>query len=321
MGVYRYRPRCCNVVKAYLEIVSTHFALYAWTRLQAFGCCAAQLVLSFHTFAAPVHASGNLNLRVGSKSTGLLSRLPSTKRKPRQRSLLNLLTTHQNITMTYTRLGRDTHPAPHSGLNLNDPPPQPNPIWRALNRASYINSSTRSPLRPRAVSRLSGATTTTTTSTASTTRRTWSPSPVRTLKRRPGSRTISISSSTFSSPFPQLGQPRASSPAPSPPPSTRRRRPKSKGYDDEDEYDGDDDIDRLAFPKFGGGVDAFRSGEKRIGGLDDGEDTWEVSADGSVRIIVKRGGRWGTKRGRWNRFKWALFVANTVVCVFFRCPF
>ena len=60
-----------------------------------------------------------------------------------------------------------------------------------------------------------------------------------------------------------------------------------------------------AVPKIGGGVEAFRSGEARMSGLND-DDYDGVSgglfdADGAPRKL------------RWNRFKWTLFTANCFV--------
>ena len=56
-------------------------------------------------------------------------------------------------------------------------------------------------------------------------------------------------------------------------------------------------------PKRGGGREAFRSGEARMPGVGD-EDY-----DG---VIPREGGK--TKpRLRWNKFKWTLFAANTLV--------
>ncbi|KAF8632348.1 hypothetical protein AX15_001929 [Amanita polypyramis BW_CC] len=56
-----------------------------------------------------------------------------------------------------------------------------------------------------------------------------------------------------------------------------------------------------ALPKMGGGVEAFRSGEARIGDMND-EDGY--------------GGGYGGRGGvrlRWTRFKWILFIAN-IIC-------
>lgn len=64
-------------------------------------------------------------------------------------------------------------------------------------------------------------------------------------------------------------------------------------------------------PKQGGGREAFRSNESRMPGENDDD------YDGVDMFGAKEGGR--TKsRGHWNRFKWILFVANTVVSV--PCP-
>lgn len=57
-------------------------------------------------------------------------------------------------------------------------------------------------------------------------------------------------------------------------------------------------------PKQGGGREAFRSNEARMPG--EGDDDY----DGME--FNKEGGRTRPK-GHWNRFKWCLFVANTLV--------
>lgn len=62
-----------------------------------------------------------------------------------------------------------------------------------------------------------------------------------------------------------------------------------------------------ALPKMGGGVEAFRSGEARMPGEND-EDYDGVTSG----WFGKEGGRTRPK-GRWNRFKWLLFVANVLV--------
>lgn len=59
-------------------------------------------------------------------------------------------------------------------------------------------------------------------------------------------------------------------------------------------------------PKQGGGREAFKSNEARMPG--DGDDDY----DGVDVFGTKEGGRTRPK-GRWNRFKWTLFVANFVV--------
>ena len=60
-----------------------------------------------------------------------------------------------------------------------------------------------------------------------------------------------------------------------------------------------------AVPKQGGGIDAFKSGEARIGGLQDEDD-----------IFLLDGQSKPARRLRWNRFKWALFVGNLLVSTF-----
>ncbi|KAI0674011.1 hypothetical protein C8Q78DRAFT_1068190 [Trametes maxima] len=69
------------------------------------------------------------------------------------------------------------------------------------------------------------------------------------------------------------------------------KRRKGKGLDD------------IHIPKRGGGREAFKANESRMPG--DGDDDY----DG-----VTFGGRNGAGKGRlrWNRFKWVLFVANTI---------
>lgn len=59
-------------------------------------------------------------------------------------------------------------------------------------------------------------------------------------------------------------------------------------------------------PKQGGGREAFKSNESRMPG--EGDDDY----DGVDVFGSKEGGR-TRPRGRWNRFKWCLFVANFVV--------
>ena len=59
----------------------------------------------------------------------------------------------------------------------------------------------------------------------------------------------------------------------------------------------------------GGGRDAFRAGENRMpGGDDEDYDGVEVSGWWS------KSGKGRKPRLRWNRFKWILFITNTVVC-------
>ena len=59
-------------------------------------------------------------------------------------------------------------------------------------------------------------------------------------------------------------------------------------------------------PKQGGGREAFKSNESRMPGEHDDD------YDGVDMFGAKEGGR-TRPRGRWNRFKWTLFVANTIV--------
>lgn len=62
-------------------------------------------------------------------------------------------------------------------------------------------------------------------------------------------------------------------------------------------------------PKRGGGVEAFRTGEARMPGQDDDDDD-----DGPV--FGAKGGK-PSRRLRWNKFKWTLFICN----IFVRAPF
>jgi hypothetical protein len=79
-----------------------------------------------------------------------------------------------------------------------------------------------------------------------------------------------------------------------------------------------DSADFLGVPKMGGGIDVFRSGEARMGGEGDGaEDGDGDEGDGSVRKWFVRGRRGDpqmfNKKLRWNKFKWILFISNTLV--------
>ncbi|KAF4580546.1 hypothetical protein EYR38_003145 [Pleurotus pulmonarius] len=65
-----------------------------------------------------------------------------------------------------------------------------------------------------------------------------------------------------------------------------------------------------ALPKMGGGVEAFRSGEARMPGEND-EDYDGVTSG----WFGKEGGRTRPK-GRWNRFKWLLFIANVFLSAY-----
>lgn len=60
-----------------------------------------------------------------------------------------------------------------------------------------------------------------------------------------------------------------------------------------------------ALPKQGGGLDAFKSNEARMGG-DDDDSGW---------FNGKEGGRTSRKL-RWNKFKWMLFFANLVLTIY-----
>ena len=65
-------------------------------------------------------------------------------------------------------------------------------------------------------------------------------------------------------------------------------------------------------PKMGGGVDAFRSGEARMGGPDDDdEDNSAAMEDGAGTGKDKKA--IGPGQLKWNKFKWALFFANLAV--------
>ena len=76
-----------------------------------------------------------------------------------------------------------------------------------------------------------------------------------------------------------------------------------------------DSVDFLGMPKMGGGVDAFKSGEARMGGEGDGND--DDYDDGTAKRWFVRGRKQDTqplkRKLRWNKFKWILFVANTMV--------
>jgi len=77
-----------------------------------------------------------------------------------------------------------------------------------------------------------------------------------------------------------------------------RRRRNGKGID-------------LMMRKQGGGVEAFRSGEARMPGAND--DDYDGVGSGWF------GGNSGPKdrrKARWNKFKWILFVANTILFIY-----
>ncbi|PPQ71732.1 hypothetical protein CVT26_007642 [Gymnopilus dilepis] len=89
-------------------------------------------------------------------------------------------------------------------------------------------------------------------------------------------------------------------------------------------------------PKMGGGVEAFRSGEARIGGEGDEDEDGEEDGDGEE--VDERGAGRGRKswfaysrtrngargrpghpkarKARWNGFKWCLFIANLALTLY-----
>ena len=77
-----------------------------------------------------------------------------------------------------------------------------------------------------------------------------------------------------------------------------------------------DSADFLVMPKMGGGVDVFKSGEARMGGEGDGDGDGDED-DASLKKWFVRGRKREpqvfNKKLRWNKFKWILFVSNTVV--------
>lgn len=66
-------------------------------------------------------------------------------------------------------------------------------------------------------------------------------------------------------------------------------------------------------PKMGGGVDAFRSGESRIGGPGDEDDEMEVEGGSQSRWFKTGTKKKGHEKLRWNKFKWVLFCSNLMV--------
>jgi hypothetical protein len=88
-----------------------------------------------------------------------------------------------------------------------------------------------------------------------------------------------------------------------------------------------DSADFFGVPKMGGGIDVFKSGEARMGGEgdgfdddDDNDDNGHGGGDGTAKRWFVRGRRQNSqplkKKLRWNKFKWILFIANTIVsCV------
>ncbi|TFK22474.1 hypothetical protein FA15DRAFT_644160 [Coprinopsis marcescibilis] len=105
----------------------------------------------------------------------------------------------------------------------------------------------------------------------------------------------------------------------------RRRRMKGK----------DIEMDPLRIPKMGGGVEAFRAGEPRMGGgRDDDDDYHNYGHEDSRATTTSRTGLWtfwkkdggiggnsrtgssSAKKMRWNRFKWTLFFSNVIFTVY-----
>ena len=92
-----------------------------------------------------------------------------------------------------------------------------------------------------------------------------------------------------------------------------------------------DSVDVLGVPKMGGGIDVFRSGEARMGGEGDGNDDEDDDDDDggtTKRSWFVRGRKQNSRplkrKLRWNKFKWILFAANTIVSllrIFFRPVF
>jgi len=70
-------------------------------------------------------------------------------------------------------------------------------------------------------------------------------------------------------------------------------------------------------PKMGGGVDAFRSGEARIPGAGDEDSDSDLRETQSSRwfgpCLGNKTQANGGRQLRWNKFKWALFISNTIV--------
>ncbi|KAF8997090.1 hypothetical protein BDQ17DRAFT_1363686 [Cyathus striatus] len=104
------------------------------------------------------------------------------------------------------------------------------------------------------------------------------PSPV------PGSRPLSAAPSTVSLTAHYL--PNKFSSSMLAPQNLRKRKPKVE----------------VAIPKMGGGVEAFKNGEARMPGQGDVDyDGWEAKSVGGKR---------------WNKFKWALFIANSCMSAY-----
>ncbi|KIL71224.1 hypothetical protein M378DRAFT_65316 [Amanita muscaria Koide BX008] len=72
------------------------------------------------------------------------------------------------------------------------------------------------------------------------------------------------------------------------------------------------------FPKRGGGVDAFRSGESRIPDPSvNGDDAYygvDAHSPGAKTEVF--GGQRRAKKSKWNKFKWILFVSNLLFTIY-----
>ncbi|KAF8802807.1 hypothetical protein BYT27DRAFT_7111548 [Phlegmacium glaucopus] len=92
-----------------------------------------------------------------------------------------------------------------------------------------------------------------------------------------------------------------------------RRRPVTR---DRDDFIGS------SVPKMGGGIDAFKSGEARMGGEGDGDEDDDDDDDGgSGKKWFMRGRKAGDTQGLhkklwWNKFKWILFAANATLTTY-----
>ncbi|KJA23081.1 hypothetical protein HYPSUDRAFT_1081494 [Hypholoma sublateritium FD-334 SS-4] len=74
---------------------------------------------------------------------------------------------------------------------------------------------------------------------------------------------------------------------------------------------GDFSLGAGVIPKMGGGVEAFRRGESRMGGADDDDDDSERVEDGSGASWMKKPSTTkASPKLRWNKFKWTLFFTN-----------